>query len=57
MRDGLAALGERLKRLRGGHERDPLEELLVACLDPEADELDLLKDLYAALRPARGEGF
>ncbi len=56
MRGGLAALGERLKRLRGGHERDPLEELLVACLDPAADELDLLKDLYAALRPARGEG-
>ena len=51
MRDGLAALGERLKRLRGGHERDPLEELLVACLDPEADELDLLMEVVADENP------
>lgn len=56
MRDALASLGQKLQQLRSGQGRDRLAEALVAFLDPQANDLDLLKALYAALRPARGEG-
>ena len=56
MRDGLTSLGEKLKCLRPGHGRDSLAEALAGFLDPDANELDLLGNLYTALRPSRGEG-
>lgn len=58
MRAGLASLGGTLKRLGPGPSRqspDRLAEALISFLDPEANDLDLFKGLYAALRPARGE--
>lgn len=52
--DGLNGLGESARRLRGSSE-DALLVALEAFADPGADDLVLLKQLFAELRPKRGE--
>ncbi len=52
--DGLSGLSEAVRRLRGESD-DPLMRCLRAFSDAEANDLELLKPLFGALRPHRGE--
>ncbi len=54
IRDGLSELGETVRRLRGTPE-DAVLAALTAFADPDTDDLVLLKPLFDALRPKRGE--
>lgn len=54
IRDGLSELGETVRRLRGTPD-DALRVALDAFAETDADDLTLLKQLFAVLRPRRGE--
>ena len=55
VRSRLAELGDRLKALLPGQGDDRLACALEAFLEPDADDLVLLKGLFGAIRPGRGE--
>ena len=54
IRDGLSELGETVRRLRGTSD-DTLLAALEAFANTDADDLALLTQLFAELRPRRGE--
>lgn len=54
LRDGLSELTEKVRRMRG-QPADPLMAAVEDFADPEADDLLLLKQLFAAIRSGRGE--